>query len=265
MYSISDGGAYVALDNPTYGWALTADTKPLSELVLQRAALRVPGVHGVVAGVPATFDAPTVTFVVQTPRANADALVALFLNGTKFRVDGVARFMEYEYLSHTYQSKGVADSVVDVAFTLRLPSVLWRDSEATVTDSVTLTAASQTIALFPSSAPIADATVRVKGPVSGLVVRSGATWFSYPTAIPAGSYLRFVAATRGAWVTTSDTWSGGTNVSGLVTCDGPNRRFEVVPVMVNPLLRNGQVTVETATRGTGNGVQVRGRGAFYIG
>ncbi|MGN7977444.1 hypothetical protein ACTJJ4_07705 [Microbacterium sp. 22195] len=110
------------------------------------------------------------------------------------------------------------------------------------------------------SAPVQDAIVRVKGAVTGLTITdaSGA-WLSFPT-IPAGQWLRVEG--RRAFLTTTDVWTGGTDVSGDLRQGGPRRRFEITPKRgASPDARAGQLTVATGSR-TGAVIEVRGRGAY---
>lgn len=115
------------------------------------------------------------------------------------------------------------------------------------------------------SAPIQDGVVRVKGAASGIqLTDSSGAWLTLPD-IPAGEYVRFDMDTGRAWHTTTETWFGGTEVSGQVDFGGPRGVFEITPVMVggDPDSRKGVLTVTTVTR-SGAEVAVRGKDARLI-
>lgn len=258
MYSI-DGVSLEAGD-----WVLRAPTQPLSELVAQRQSVTVPGRHGVIPGLPWAFSPLVLTFVVQTPRDAYEALLALFTHGSLLSLTAAPdRVTAFELLSTSYSGYGPADAVIDASFVVRIPEVFWRDATESTTSLVTLSSASVNAdAWAGTSGIITDAIVRVKGPFSGLQVLSGGSWFTYPDAVASGSYLRFHSDTGRTFLTTSNTWSGGTEVSGDVDFDGPDGYFAIVPHFTDPAVRSARVTVVTATRTSDAGVQLRGKGAY---
>ncbi|MDR6142385.1 hypothetical protein QE375_001939 [Microbacterium foliorum] len=262
MYSVNG----VPLDNPSLGWILRAPTKPLSTLSYERASLASGGRDGVVAGLPATTGPVSLRFVVQSARANLETLIAVFgAGGTLALTASSGRQVEFETLSHTPEGFGPADAVVDATFLIRLPGAFWRDiTQSTKTSP--LAAASVAVSVFGGiSAPVADAVIRVQGAATAIqVTDSSGAWVVLPN-VAAGQWARFDSASGKAFVTTSDTWSGGTDVSGQVDFGGPRGVFEITPALTpgNPTLRFGQLTVTTASR-NGASVDVRGKAAYVL-
>lgn len=260
MYSV-DG---IALHNPGMGWKFRGPSRPLSDLTVQRTSLKVPGRPGVVPNVDnplASLDSPTPTLMIRTPKAEYETLLSLLSEGTLLsRSDRIDREAPYELLSTSYEGYGNADAIIDVSATIRLPGVFYRDVDVT-THLSALDAASKVVDTWWMTGLVLDSIIRVKGPVSGLHVRSGPSWLRYTPALPAGSFLRYDSGSGRAWVTTTDTWVGGTEVSGVVTADGPGGTFGIFPTRVSPSDRVGRLQVDTATRSAGAVIEVRGKGA----
>lgn len=259
MYSI-DG---IPLEDAEMGWALEASSAPLSGHTVERSSVRVPGLPGVLAGVDHPLEglsAPTVSLVVQCPRENYDALAALVLRGSKLSLTDVSdREAPYEALSVSPAGLTTADALLNVTVVLRLAGVFWRDA-TTSTRSAQLSAPTVTFDAWPGSGLVSDAVVRVRGAVTGLRVASDYAYIEFP-AVNAGSFLRYECATGRAFVTTSDTWSGGTEVS--VAADGPGGKFGIFPTRVSVDESRARMTVTTVTRSNGL-VEVRGRGAHLV-
>ena len=259
----------IPLNNPDFGWVFRAPSKPLSELVRERANLSIAGTDGVVAGLPATFGPVTLPLVVRTPKSNLQTLVALFSAEGTLRLTGdSSRSVTFELLSWRHQGYGPAEAILDVTFLIRLPGVFWRDASVSTSSAASLSSASVAVTgLFDGiSAPVQDAIVRVKGACTGLqVTDSGGSWFTYAESLSSSEYLRFDSASGRAYVTTSDTWTGGTEVSGDIDFGGPRGVFEITPRLApsDPSDRDGRLTVTTATR-SGASIQVRGRAAYLI-
>lgn len=263
MYSVSG----FPLDNVTLGWVLRAPTQPLSQLVKQAQGLTLPGRDGIVP-LPSVFESPAITLVVQTPKAQLEVLYALFLQQTLTLSYSSApwRSVAIEYLAAAIVGYGAADEIVDIAFTVRLNGVFWRDTDTITTAALALGAASVIAPAFPAlSAPVRDAIVRVMGSVTGLKVADPrGSFFSYPLALPAGSYLRFHSDTGRAFVTTTDVWTGGTEVTGFIV-NGPGPYFlEITPTFTDPSARTGGLTVTTDTRASSPTIEVRGKGAYLV-
>lgn len=265
MYSVNG----VPLDNPARGWSLQAGSKPLSQLVREVTSLRLPGVHGTVQ-IPDSFASPTVPIVVRTPRSGLEALYALFtsddvvlsLTGTP------SRSVAVEFLSATIDDFTEAVSAVDFTAIIRLSGAFWRDTTETISAPVTIASGSQSVpGIFPGmSAPVQDAIVRVRGGVgSNMIVQdAGGSWFSYAPSLTTSQWLRFDSATGQAWVTPSDVWVGGTDVSGDIDYGGPRGIFEITPRFTDPSTRAAVLTVSTLSRSGTPQIWVRGRGAYLI-
>lgn len=256
MYSING----VPLTNPALGWVFRAPSKPLSGHARDRTTLQSAGVDGVISVPGATFNAVGLSLVVQTPRAHHESLVALFAeDGYLTLTDAPTRQARYEFLASSPAGAGAAEELIDVTFTIRLVDAAWR-SAILLTESAPITTASVPMVLFPGlSAPVQDAVVKVKGAIGGLLVRdSSGAWFSFPD-VPAGQWLRIEG--RRAFLTTTDTWSGGTDVSGRLRQGGPRRRFEITPRRgATPDLREGRLTITSSSR-LAAVIEVRGQSA----
>lgn len=245
-------------------WVLRAPTRPLSELVVERDSVRARGRHGVIPGTAWSISPLILTFVVQTPRESYEALLALFTHGSLLsQTESPDRVAAYELLSSTYVGYGPSDRTIDASFVVRIPEVFWRDVSESTTAMVALSGASVMVDAWEgSSGVVRDAIVRLRGPFEGLQVLSGRSWFAAPAAVDAGSYLRFHSDTGRAFVTVSDVWEGGTEVSGSVDFDGPDGYFAIVPHFTDPAVRHARVEVTTTSRGAGAAAQLRGKGAY---
>lgn len=265
MYSVNG----VALDNPTFKWKLRAPTDPLPDLTDQRPTLKQSGLDGVVGGLPASLGPTDPVFVVETPREHLETLLALWEpTGVITSTLTPGREVAYERLAISTTGYGKADAVLDVTVKVRYSGVFWRTTAESTTVAAAIAAASVAVTgLFAGmSAPIQDAIVRVKGATTGLIVTDTAgSWFSYTPAVGAAEYLRFETASGRAFITATDTWAGGTEVSGGIDFGGSRGVFEITPRLApgNPASRDGRLTVTTATR-SGAQIQVRGRGAFIV-
>lgn len=252
----------VALDNPTLGWKLRSTSKPLAALSKSLSSVRVPSRDGVLLDQAASLDATTLLFVVETPRANLESLQALFMRGgvltSSYLPAGTSA--EFEFVSATPTGFGNADTVIDLAVVVRVPLGVWRAGSVTSTFRALGSSSVNITDLLPGiSAPIQDPIVRVRGAVTAVRVSDSSTaWFEYLPTIPAGSYLRFDAQAGRAWITTSDTWTGGTEVSGVVTFGGPRGVFELTPYLqTDPRTRNAVLNVYSTVRDGSAAVQVR--------
>jgi hypothetical protein len=266
MYSVNG----IALDNPSLQWKLRSPTKPLSEYSRPRPSVRLPGADGVVAGLPGNYDPVTLPFVVETPRANLEALMALFAGeGTVRLTDAPTREVAFETLTMSPVGYGDADALVDVTFMLRFPKVWWRGLTATTTTAQTIGSASvDVVNLFPGmSAPIQDAIVRVKGGLglNMIVQDDGGSFFLHKAALGTAEWLRFESATGRAFITTSDVWIGGTEVGADIDYGGPRGVFEITPTWTStPATRSGKLRVLTGSRSGTPSIQVRGKVAHLV-
>ena len=263
VYSV-DG---IALDNPALGWKLRAPSQPLSSHSADRYSASTPGIPGVLPDADhplALLTPPSPTLVVETPRAQYSNLVSLLATGRSLSLTDVpGREAVFEFLSQSMEGFGNADAVIDVTAVLRIPGVFWRDT-AVSTYRVVIGAASVTLDAWRMDGLVQDATVRVQGPFSGLRVASGPAAFAYTPAVPAGSYLRHELATGRSFITTSDTWTGGTEVSGSVAVEGPADGFAVFPTRTSAVDLVARLVATTATRGAGAAIEITGKGAYLV-
>lgn len=265
MYSINA----VPLDNPTYGWVLLGASTPLSNHGQALTNLRTPGRDGVVRGLPSTADPVPVSLLVETPREHLETLLVLARSATTLGlVADASKTADVEFVAAPLDGFGDADAIVEARIVLRIPGAYWRDAAESTSTLVSLSAASVDVDVLAGiSAPVQDAIVRVRGACTGLRVTDDATgsWFDYAGDLLASNYLRFESATGRAWVTTSDTWTGGTEVSGQIDLDGPRGVFELGPMLAvgDPSTRVATLVVTTATR-SGAAAQVRARGAYIV-
>jgi hypothetical protein len=262
MYSVSG----IALDNAGVGWRLMAPSRPLSELVKRAQSLTIPSRDGIVT-LPASFESPVIAFVVRTPKAKLESLYSLFLQPAPYvaYTASAARSVAMEYMSAAVAGVTAGGAIVDVTFLMRLNGVFWRDT-ADTTALVAIGSSSVVVPVFSAmSAPVRNAVIRVMGSVTGLnVADTRGSFFSYPAALPAGSYLRFHSDTGRAFTTTTDVWTGGTEVTGLIV-NGPGPYFlEITPTFTDPSVRAGALTVTTATQATSPTIEVRGKGAYLV-
>ena len=259
MYSVNGH----PLDNPAYQWVFAGESQPLADLTVVRQALTRQGRHGVAILGGETLDAPTIALAVWTPRAHLETLQALLYSAqTVTLTQTPVRELAVECMSQALEGVGAADQLVRVTATLRLPEAAWR-GPVTISPPVALAGPSVSLDVLSGiSVEVQDAVVRARGPVQGLRVTDAATgsWIAYPE-LSASQWLR-VDGPR-AWITTADTWSGGTEVSGYLTRNGPRRVFEIGPVIdgSDPSVRTGRLVVASVSRGAGAQIQVRARTA----
>lgn len=257
MYTL-DG---VALDNPTLGWTLQWASVPDIAVTMERPEVVIPGLDGV-PQMPGRMDAPPLTFVVRTGQAGRDALAALARRAKLAAKVASGLVVPVELLTMSPDRLRTATPTWDVTIVFRAGTA-WRDPSDTTSAAVSLASASQLATVMSGlSAPVRDAIIRVKGAVTGLLVTdSSGSWVSYGSSLPSGSYWRFDSATGRAYVTTSDTWTGGTEVTGATDWSDIGAAFTIAPSFTDPATRAGVLTVATSTR-SGATVEVRGRRAY---
>jgi hypothetical protein len=260
----------VPLDNTTYGWLFRKGSQPFITLEQQVGQVTVVGQRGITQ-FPTGVTAGLWPCIIYTPDAHRESLNALFTQ-PKLQLSPMAkpdRVADAQLMASEVDRIFPRGEFVDMRYTLALLDAAWRDRNASTTALTSLAdTASVTVGglLSGGSAPVQDAIVRVRGGVGGLQVTDAASgsWFAYGDTIAAGSYLRFDSQTGRAWVTTTDTWTGGTEVSGAIDYDGPNQRFELTPTFsgVNAHQRAASLLVSTGTRTSTAAIQVRARRAY---
>lgn len=263
MYSING----VPLDRDPFWW-LEGRTKTIQELDESLSGVTVQGRAGVVP-VPSSPSAPMWPIYMRVQRAHVEALSALFRAGGSISYTAnPARSVGFSLAGRSIQDELYVGGWAIVLFTVRLDGAFWRDTTESTSTAASLASASVAVTgLFPGlSGSVQDMVVRVKGVTTGLQVTDTAgSWFTYAPALTGSQWLRFEAASGRAFITSTDVWTGGADVSGAVDFGGDRGIFEITPRLApaDPSSRDGRLTVATATR-TGATIQVRGRGAYLV-
>lgn len=259
MYSI-DG---VPLDNPAIGWWLESSSTPLFAHSAERTSQRVIGIPGVTGDLEETLEVlspPQPTLVVQTPRARLDSLTSLLMGGSVLtRTADPSQEARYEFMTMTPTELRPGGPVLNAAAMLRIPGVFWRDAAVT-TYTVPLGADAVTANAWTMDGLVTDAVIRIRGAATGIRVESRGAYFEYSGALTASQFLRYECASGRAWVTSTDSWSGGTEVSGAVFANGPADKFAVFPTRISAIESQARVIARTATR-SGAQIEIRGKGA----
>lgn len=256
----------VPLDYPALGWIFRPRSVPYSNLEVELGQLSVAGRDGTVA-TSTSIHAPMYPLTVNTPPSGWESLLALFSgqNLVLTRDDHPTWEVKARLASASVDEVFHQNEWIDATFIVELTGVFWRD-KAVSTDTVSVTSVSAFLDLWTGmSAPVSDAMVRVKGAATGIrVADAGGSWVTLPD-VTASQYVRFESETGKAFVTTSDTWVGGTDVSGQVDFGGPRGVFEVTPVLaaLQPSSRKGILTVSTVSR-SGAVLAVRGKAAYAL-
>lgn len=266
MYSING----VALDNPTLGWSVQAQTRALIGVSRRITNLEEPGRDGNTR-LPVTTAPSRIRLVVRTPRSNLGALLALLgSTGDPYiaLTSNPARRAIFELLDAVPVGLTASDELVEVEALLSLPGVYWRDTNEVTLGPVAIGNAVQDIDVLPGiTAPVADAMIYIGGAFDDVEFRdaSGAWVRTIKAWVGSGSGLLYLAATGQAYrVNTSAPWTPVTDVSdGIDTSGGPG--FVITPRMVgsDPTNTKGTIRV-TTTQQTGVQVRVRARGAYLV-
>jgi len=254
----------VVLDDPSRGWRLLAATLPRSGLTMSTSQSTRPGRDGF-KQLPSTRGGVVPQFEVLVPAADWEELLAVFTAPALVisRDDAPGRVAVGSLKSSSSPKDYPRSGMVSAVFYVEIPDGAWRGGEE-VTALFVTGPAGVTGSLFPGlSAPVQDAIVRFRGPLEDpqIVDPSGA-FIAVDGTIGDGEFLRFESDRGRAWLTDTDSWTGGEEVSGLVDFGGPRGIFEITPQFTDPAERTGQVTLTQASYNTGSGFQVRGRAAF---
>lgn len=248
------------------GWRLLRASSPLPSLSYNAVLLERTGRDGAKA-LPSTRSVVTLTFTVETTGAGQEALFALFskptVTITKDDRPGVSATASL--VSTAVEAYHPAHDRYQHSFMVELRQAAWRGTVTNSTLQAAATAGAQINVFAGLSAPVQDALVRVRGPITNpTVTDSGGSFFKIEGSIPASTFVRFDSATGRAWQTTTDTWSGGTEVSGIVDFGGPRGLFEITPSFVNPTERIGTITMTQTSQSSGAAFQVRGQAAHLL-
>lgn len=260
MYSVNG----IPLHNPAKQWRLLGDTNPFSALAANITRLSHAGFDGY-EDLGASFEAPSLAFVIETPRANLDQLYALFLkkDSELSLTDVPGRVIRFQTESISANGWGAGDYMVDVTVLISLSTVWWRDIAESTSAPATL-GGLVTVNVFPGiSAPIRDAIIRVKGETSGFqVTDSQGAFFKYTANLTQTQYVRFHSDTGRAFLTSSDSWTGGTEVTDKIDYGPTPFFFEITPSFTDPSNRVGELAVQTSSNTAR--IQVRGRNSYVI-
>lgn len=254
----------VELENKVIGWKVVKGTSFFAPLTWSGDSVKVPGRDESIPA-PATLDTPAFPIVMYTRKPALEALLSLWGVHQGFLVDDVTgRRALVTVESVTPSGGGPADLHVQVNIVLSIAGVFFRDIAESTSVAVALGAASVLVPVMSGlSAPVRDAVVRVKGQANGLqVTDADGSYFRYMVDLLAGNYLRFESATGRAFLTTTDTWVGGTEMTGSID-NGPGPyALQLTPKRAaDPTSRNVQLTVTTSSR-SGATIEVRGRRAY---
>lgn len=255
------------LDNKERGWRLLRSSMPAPGLGYRVTELLTGGGDGI-ATLPTTREQTSVTFTVEVPHDELGDLLALFGDPTLVvtREGELGRTATGRLLSATPEQYHPAADMVQYSFLVEFPEGAWRSALIT-TPHVSALGGSVTFSAYEGiSAPIQDALVRFQGPIQNpqLTDSSGAFVVLSGT-LTAGQYLRFDSSTGRAYQTTSNTWTGGTEVSGLVDYGGPRGVFEITPMNTLPTdPRTASLTLNQDTYSSGAGVQIRARNSYLF-
>lgn len=147
--------------------------------------------------------------------------------------------------------------------TLSFPSPFWRSAASVDSQAVVATASSATTTLTGTvgTAPITDALIRVKGAFSTLTLSDPVTGDQIVVGTPltATEYIIIDTSNWTAKKVTTNTWTGGTDVSSLVNSNrGQGPMFIMEP---DTLLTGGRyrLTISSTNPASSPSVQVRGK------
>nr|DAL20812.1 MAG TPA_asm: tail protein [Caudoviricetes sp.] len=254
------------LHQPELGFQLLEGSSYAAEIAPRRVNLEVPGVHGEIPQWNDPLSSTNMTFNVrirdQNPlglRQKWQYLRSLMRTGGNNPVT-VRRLEEDQVTSTQMQLLSMSEpdfycaaGMITTTIMLHNPSGRWQSINASEqqlaipgTDQVVTVAAA-------SSGPITDALVRVRGPVSSVVVRdntndTGFQWQLSPV-ISASQYLLVDCATYTAWRNTTDDWEqrGSDVSSGLRTIGNGMLSLVSVPSFV---VGNNSNSVTVSAAGT---------------
>lgn len=258
MYTL-DG---VPLDDPQGRWRLNAKTGVRIFPGRTASGLDMPGKDGTTPSLRASF-APGMLKLglsIRQPK-HQDMMLGLEMLygvlGQRHRLlslvhdygEGQRRQADIEILPSIDPEYLLCDfSRIDVV--AQVPGVFWR-SIATTDTTVPVTATSATSVLgflAGSTGPINDSLIRVRGGVTGLVITDPVSGDSLTVTAPltTSEYLVIDCAKWTARKVTTDTWSGGTDMSQYVVSNrGMGPMFTL-----NPDFSTGAGRIRLTVRGT---------------
>lgn len=255
------------LNNKERGWRLLRDSMPAPGLGYRVTELLTGGGDGIVT-LPTTREQSTATFTVEVPHDELSNLLALFGDPSLVitREGESGRSATGRLLSATPDQYHPKANMVQYSFLVEFPEGAWRSGIITTPHTAAVSGGATFLPFAHISAPIQDGLVRFQGPIQNpeLTDSSGA-FVTLSGTLTAGQYLRFDLSTGRAYQTSSDTWTGGTEVSGLVDYGGPRGVFEITPSTTLPTeTRYASLRLNQSTFSSGSGVRIRARNSFLF-
>lgn len=256
-----------ALDDPELGFKLLLGTEYAPAVSPRNVTIMVPGRHGALPLYDAALPSILVTLVVRvlgsTPdelRTNWTNLMALMNTGRNSaillrRIRGeVTETADARLVSTTAPIFDRAQSWVDTTIVLEIPQGYW--SGPNTVQTLSNTGLNSITATLTSSAPIADLTIRVTGPVTSFYIldnqnNTGLSWAGL-TDVPSGQSLIIATGPMRAWTRTGTAFTrAGTDVSQYLRQEG-SRPFAPTSSLIRLATfwnRFSQVQTSTVTSG----------------
>lgn len=256
----------VSLQNKDKGWVLDRASIPVLPLEYASSTYTSAGRDGDFIAAQQARRPSTFRFSVKAGLDTRRELLALMtgvnleIQSEKFPGFTASGYTISSSVESYYEAKGWAKDL----FVVEVPSGCWRGPVVTTPITVPAPAGAK-LTVFPElRAPVQDAIVRIKGPIEKPQITDPRGSFVVLNAtVPANNYLRFDSRTGRAWITTTDTWVGGDEVSGQIDFGGPRGIFEITPP-ADPTKTDGSVTLTQASYNTGSGFQIRAASAVLI-
>lgn len=256
----------IPLDNPTLGWKVIRGSTPVMGYERSAASIGSIGRDGE-RPLPSVRTDGSIQLMVRYTDETRSALINLMATPEIVVRDSKRPGWKATGRLLTASPEkfyGHTDWGVEL-FVISIPGGVWR-ADTNTTPKTEAGAMGVTHTLYPAiTAPVQDAIVRLQGPLENPQVQdSSGSYFVVRGTIPAGEYVRFELATGRAWLTTTDTWTGGTEISGEVDSGGPRHIFEITPTLADPsdpLTTEARLSLTQSSYNTGSGIQVRGANA----
>lgn len=263
MYKINN----YPLHNPEKGWRLLRSSMPLPEYGMRSVQAEYNGRDGTTV-YKTTRDVSAMSFSVETTNAGLPGLLSL-LSQSSISItsdENPGKVAQGRLVSASPDTYHPVPDVHQYTFLIEIPEGAWRGVVETTSALTPAAGAGASQTMFAGlTAPVQDALIRVKGPiVNPQVVDSSGAFFTYQGAVSSTQYVRFDSNTGRAWRTTTNVWTGGTEVSGLIDFGGPRGVFEIAPHSTNPAnptITVGRITLTQESFGAGAALQIRGRSA----
>lgn len=258
------------------GLTLTDDTTWRASTTIRRNPITIPGQHGVLSRSIPVFEEPKVTVDAWVIAASevalqdaVDQVVALAVQSTLTltRVSaGVSASARVDLVSIGH-SGYVEDAASRIVMLFAVPGAFFRSAVWT-SDDVDFAADLVNVempGLSGSTAPIADAVLRVTGPCTNpyFTDPTTGTGVMYVGAVAAGEYLYLCPKPVSARISTSPTaWAtGGSDVSGHVTFPAAGQ-LQMWPVVQSATERKVLLSATGSGRTTATKIAVRGQAAY---